>query len=378
MQFDEFNKDKRAAERNTECFKTIFIETVFEDSDGRWADVKEELQAAAEEAGVDLVERTEDDAEILAAYDTFQQEKELRAIRSSLSVFTYNKDDYGKDDSKSTSPTLRARELNDHEIDRAMLETPSKIKKTKKLPKQEYKASSASAAPRGNHVRCALPLNLFFRYTDDQSFGYNSPNLMRAGLYRDIEMEVPEPPEIGDTAFDVHAANHLNRKKIPTPMISVSNSLMWVLRKANLSRKWANATNGRIAVIDPRYLKKTYHVSDFIKGLCKRQPMIPAAHRYGGHYDILVWAEIPSNAIVNTIDYIELLRAATIPRHIHTHFRLDIVCRQNMKSLMYGIKFAVACDEEYEQAVHDFARIVLGSGANDDLTERFVDNVSID
>ncbi|KAK6541972.1 hypothetical protein TWF694_007745 [Orbilia ellipsospora] len=363
MQFNEFIN--KAKERNLRTFKEVFIDTPFTDPEMQWFDVKEELLAASEGAGVQLKPRDKDDEDVLKAYEDIKQTQMAERMRLSLSEFIHTP---GK------SPVVISLVASDSEED-SEPDTPCKVPSMKR--KSECLKSKPEKA-QTRHRRSILPKNILFRYWDDESYGYNSPDLIRAGLFRDPSQPIPDPPEVDTPEFDKHAANHINRKKIPTPMISTSNSLMWVLRKAGLSRRWFNATNPRIAIIDPRYLKSMFQVSDLIAGLCKREDMIEAAHRYGGHYDILVWGEIPKEAIVNIVDYLELLRATTVSRQIHTHFRMDIVSRPKIKSVIFGMKFAVACAEELKEAVEGFANIVLGPAAEADIKDRFAKNVGID
>ncbi|KAF3919468.1 hypothetical protein ABW21_db0206532 [Orbilia brochopaga] len=369
MQFNEFFVKRK--EKNLKIFRDVFIQTPFDDPEGKWARGKEELLAAAEGAGVELLARSEDDKEIIKAYEEVKKQEEVERMRSMLSAFVRKQPE---------SPTLPPEDLEDDEIEPGMLFTPSKIRKSSafELKKRKFGAlSERSEAPKYKNRCYALPKHILFRYWDDESFGYNSNTLIRAGLFRDISEPVPEAPEMDTPDFDKHAANHINREKIPTPMISTSNSLMWVLRKAALSRR--TATNPRIAVIEPAYLKKTFEVNEFISGLCKRQKMIKAAHKYGGHYDILVWGEIPKEAIVNVMGYFELLRATGVPRHIHVNFRLDIVSRPNIRGVVFGMKFAVVCAEELPRALSDFADIMLvGASAEGDLKARFMENAGID
>ncbi|RVD83165.1 uncharacterized protein DFL_007564 [Arthrobotrys flagrans] len=359
---------------NLKFFKDIFIDTPFTDPEGKWNAVKEELMAAAESAGVDLVPRERDDDEVIKTYREGKKKQEILRARERLSAFLHTtpvKSPLFLTDDSSSS-------YDGNEAPDTPCKVPSKYSSESKKHKFMSLHDKAEIPTRNNGQRLALSTDILFRYSDGESFGYNSDTLVRAGFFRDISQPVPEPLEMNSPEFDKHAANHLNREKIPTPMISTSNSLMWVLRKAALSRRWISATYPRITIIDPRYLKKTYRASEFIKGLCKRQPMIPAAHRYGGHYDILVWAEIPKEAIINVIDYFELLHATSVPRHIHVHVRMDIVSRVKMNSVIYGMKFAVACSEEIERAVEDFSVIMLGEAVGTDLRDKFITNVSID
>ncbi|KAK6511730.1 hypothetical protein TWF481_000636 [Arthrobotrys musiformis] len=374
MQFDQFFTNERS--RNLKFFKDVFIDTSFTDPQGKFNAIKEELTAAAESTGVNLVPRERDDDEVIKIYREVRKKQEILRARERLSAFVHT--------TPVKSPLFITDSSSDSD-DQKVPDTPSKSssKYSTESKKRKFMALYENPQPPQNRNtngrKPTLPTNILFRYSDRESYGYNSSTLIRAGLFRDdITTPIPPPLEVNTPEFDTHAANHLNREKIPTPLISTSNSLMWVLRKAALSRRWTNATDPRITVIDPAYLQKTYRASDFISGLCKRRPMIPAAHRYGGHYDILVWGEIPEKAIVNVIDYIELLRATSIPRHIHVHFRMDIVSRVKINSVIYGMKFAVACSEEVDRAVEDFARIMLGGGWGEDLRERFATNVCLD
>ncbi|KAK6529399.1 hypothetical protein TWF281_008575 [Arthrobotrys megalospora] len=372
MQFDQYFTNER--DRNLKIFKDIFIDTSFTDPEGKWNAIKEELAAAAESARIDLVPRERDDELVVKAYKDVRKKQELLRARERLSAFVHT--------TPAKSPIFLTDHSSSSEDGDESPDTPCKVplKYTSESKKRKFMAlnEETEVPKRSDGRKLKLSTDILFRYSDDASFGYNSDILVRAGLFRDISQEVPEPLEMNSPEFDKHAANHLNREKIPTPMISTSNSLMWVLRKAALSRRWTSATNPRITIVDPRCLKKTYRASDFITGLCKRQPMIPAAHRYGGHYDILVWAEIPENAIINVIDYFELLRATSVPRHIHIHFRIDIVSRVKIRSVIYGMKFAVACSEEIERAVEEFAIIMLGKAVETDLRDKLITSVGID
>ncbi|GAM84015.1 hypothetical protein ANO11243_020060 [Dothideomycetidae sp. 11243] len=102
--------------------------------------------------------------------------------------------------------------------------------------------------------------------------------------------------------------NHLNRRKYqPTPFVSVSSNLHWVMTAAAIKHKRGESM--RITIIDAKIAAGTdgaraYHVHPFYSQLRERGAYDDLGKMmYRGKYEFLVWAHIPKSAIVGDFAY---------------------------------------------------------------------------
>lgn len=94
----------------------------------------------------------------------------------------------------------------------------------------------------------------------------------------------------------------------PSPFISTTNLLVWVLRKA---LKLADPT-AHISVIDTSKMnpRSIYYVPPFYDALKRKRPFFKGGFNYRGTHEHLVWNEIPEAAMVRTFSMAELAEFA--------------------------------------------------------------------
>ncbi|KAK3617377.1 hypothetical protein LTR56_025321 [Elasticomyces elasticus] len=173
---------------------------------------------------------------------------------------------------------------------------------------------------------------LFFRYWNDKSFGSNSENGFIAGRFEENNVVGP-PPKSTDLRWE-DLEIHIGDKKRHSPYISVSNCLLWLLRKA-LKETNAGARGGKIALISVDALDRNviYHLPPFHRQLTKRFPFLSGKWRYVGTQEFIVWHEIPKEAIISTFSVDSLAEACDrIPR-LHDLMRMEIIAgRTDLKT----------------------------------------------
>jgi hypothetical protein len=108
--------------------------------------------------------------------------------------------------------------------------------------------------------------------------------------------------------------------------------------------------------------------------------MIQAARVYSGQYDILVWNDIPPEAIVNCFPVVEFTKAVTSSLATHLYFRLDLIQKSyRMPSVAKRMASAKACKELEGSALSEFSLFALAKKARDrEIVAKFVEQVRID
>nr|POE77372.1 hypothetical protein CFP56_09019 [Quercus suber] len=172
---------------------------------------------------------------------------------------------------------------------------------------------------------------LLFRYWHNKSSGFNSATEgFIAGRYMFTNVMPPTPPQCEEFKEWSDVFSHLNGDEIASPYVSVSNSFAWICRQA-LGQSERGQTNIRITVIDASTLdrEKVFHAKPYHKEIRKKYAFTDGAHRYPATYELLVWHEIPQQAILGTFTIQDLLSLETKDASIATALRLQELSEQN-------------------------------------------------
>lgn len=136
----------------------------------------------------------------------------------------------------------------------------------------------------------------------------------------------PRGPPTCDAIEWNDIAQHLNNAGIdqtgvPSPWVSTSNLLIWVLRMAI---KRADPS-GRISVIDTSKLdhRAIFHVLPFYNELKKKRPFTKGGFNYRGSHEHLVWHKVPAEAVVKTFSLSQLTSFAAESKALERLLRLD-------------------------------------------------------
>ncbi|KAH8196837.1 hypothetical protein TruAng_009007 [Truncatella angustata] len=144
----------------------------------------------------------------------------------------------------------------------------------------------------------------------------------RMALDGDVTARLTKGSFPSDERLREYLKQHENRdSKVPTPFISVTPSLSWVMSLCSFHDDPEDRPNVRILIIDPRSLES---------GSCCN---LKALHEYispGGDFtryksEFLIWKRIPSRAIVSTWQW-EDIRSNVI---FGTHIPIDFPQMQN-------------------------------------------------
>lgn len=163
---------------------------------------------------------------------------------------------------------------------------------------------------------------LLFRTFTTKSQGLNSQKGFVCGRFANARMIPSKPPVLPDwndilehldpsktplkcsKCSKDKCCNKTLVQKIPSPYISVSSDLIWVIRKMI-----AQGENSNVSVIDTSALdpQSVYYVPPFQQELARKHVFHGREHRYKGYSEHLVWNEIPGSAIIKTFSYQELV-----------------------------------------------------------------------
>jgi hypothetical protein len=148
-----------------------------------------------------------------------------------------------------------------------------------------------------NEAHPPLP-GLFFRYwtKDSTEPSHNSDAGFVARKYfgRVTVQQSPAPCNVLDwTDIFYHIDRIGIEMEFESPYISVSNSLIWILRLA-LREAIDGHANGMVSVIDPELVgrKRCFYVPPFHRELKKRYQFTSGSWRYQGTHEWVVWKEV--------------------------------------------------------------------------------------
>jgi hypothetical protein len=136
---------------------------------------------------------------------------------------------------------------------------------------------------------------LLFRYFDIESHGINMPDTPEGficGRFKDSYVDVRPAPLNADIEWN-DMAWHLDHTPNSSPYVSMSNSGVWVVRKAMISARTPRkdgeegSKGGRISVIDTSFLQASnvYWVPPFHKSLSMKKPFHKGGFNYMGSHE---------------------------------------------------------------------------------------------
>ena len=187
-----------------------------------------------------------------------------------------------------------------------------------------------------------LPRFLFRAFTAE-SQGLNSPNGFVCGRYAGARVPPPGPPGYPDLNEILEhldpskmllkcskcqkagkCCNKTLHQKIPSPYISTSSDLIWVIRKMI-----SQGEESYISVIDTSTLDplSVFYVPPYQRELARKQLFHGREHRYKGYSEHLIYHEIPGSAIVETFSYQEFIAFSESGRLTRETLRLpELTC----------------------------------------------------
>ncbi|KAK4990131.1 hypothetical protein LTR50_002761 [Elasticomyces elasticus] len=284
-------------QKTNEAWRAVFLESAAPDGVARWENELAELRLTARTVDVELVfnNGTTVAVTVTATVAAGRPRPKKRTLKQA------------KLGTKSNPKPKKVKSLTDV----LSLEPPAIPERL--LPTEEARKNSAPTK------------GLLYRFYDEKSQGTNSPTGFRAGAFANMKGTLPRPLSITEPYLTSPCAeNHLNKNESPSPFISVTNSLVWIIRQMRQSP--GQKTNPRFAVIDAAIVAEDdgiYHVPLFHKGLCFQKVFDKGAWRCYGTHDWLVWAHIPQRAILHTVDMKDLDGLVAADRSVHDLVRLQ-------------------------------------------------------
>ncbi|PKY02534.1 hypothetical protein P168DRAFT_305826 [Aspergillus campestris IBT 28561] len=155
---------------------------------------------------------------------------------------------------------------------------------------------------------------VLYRWSNVDSQGVNSKKLFLAGLFADgVDYFSPEQLEQGE--FDNFVKTHVSIEKSPTPFISTFTSML-----APLHRALRNQEGAMISIIDTTKLQSPVFSA---RDLVRRLKINIRGYHGGGEY--LIWAKVPSAAIVCSYKASTLLKIANEVADIGSILQLETI-----------------------------------------------------
>ncbi|PLN84556.1 hypothetical protein BDW42DRAFT_35259 [Aspergillus taichungensis] len=155
---------------------------------------------------------------------------------------------------------------------------------------------------------------VLYRWSNVDSQGVNSKKLFFAGLFGDGVDYFP-PEQLQQSEFDAFVKTHISIEKSPTPFISTFTSML-----APLHRALRNQEGAMISIIDTSKLQTPVFSA---RDLVKRLKINIRGYHGGGEY--LIWAKVPSPAIVCSYKASTLLEIAKAVDDIGSILQLDTI-----------------------------------------------------
>ncbi|MCJ1380617.1 hypothetical protein MMC17_003725 [Xylographa soralifera] len=313
------------------AWREVYLETAFLDPHGCWSATRSDLLATASDIGINLSRKsTEDKVKILDnAGARLNKNKAKRKIQDNSdwdSITEYEGDTEQEDPLRALSKMTRL----------GLLTPNSGSKRSKFYHSLSTMSPLGSLVPsrcndipfytEGNgpptlpSTPCKSPLHknkigstwtkrilsfkndMVFRFYDSNSQGINSATGFLAG---DLERTPITQPGLFSKAFLGPAENHLRRFHVPTPFISVWDSLLPALHRGLRSDAYSSG-NAYVAIIDAEQLN-IGHSSEYAKAIRVREIVHELKRcgryldmRYWGSSEYLVYREIPQSAVLTT------------------------------------------------------------------------------
>ncbi|KAF2719109.1 hypothetical protein K431DRAFT_273260 [Polychaeton citri CBS 116435] len=236
--------------------------------------------------------------------------------------------------------------------------------------REQANASPEPVSPERAHPP-ASPL--LFRCWDQFSHGQNSVQGFLAGrfIYNNYIDGAPESTEI--SISDVE--NHVGNQPIGSPFISCCTGLAWTLRKAFKEMAKGRASM-RVTVIDSSKIdpRRIYHLTPYHNELKKKYLLNNGAWHYGGQLEHLVWAEIPRDAIIHTIQLQQLLKLSSQTPALNQLLRLSelylggtsskVIVGPHIEHIVsnivhgWGLQIRARTTQKWAEVASEFARAI--------------------
>ena len=142
---------------------------------------------------------------------------------------------------------------------------------------------------------------LLYRTYCKKNAGINQPTVFVAGQFTQLIGDIPQPISTSHSLFQAMLENHVNKRKILGPFISLTDSLLWAVFLASKSPEDAH-----VAVIETKNLRSIYPISDYMQGI----PLELRHRKYKGTCEYLVWGKMSGSAIRGDFTFLSLNKAA--------------------------------------------------------------------
>ena len=182
-----------------------------------------------------------------------------------------------------SSPILNMEETHTTAFTSTM--TPLRI--SSNVPITPISLAHGESTPTSQQNSGLVPSLLYRTYTTENA-GINRPDIFVAGQFAQLRSQLPEAPPTYSSLYQSNMENHINRRTIPSPFISLTDSLLWAVFLAS-----KNPKKSHISVIETAHLENVSPVISFIKDI----PLDPCHRRYRGSSEYLAWGKIAKSAI---------------------------------------------------------------------------------
>ena len=142
---------------------------------------------------------------------------------------------------------------------------------------------------------------LLYRTYCTKNAGINESTVFVAGQFTQLIGDIPQPIPPSHSLFQTMLENHVNKRRILGPFISLTDSLLWATFIASKSPE-----DARVAVIETENLGRVYPISDYMQGI----PLEFRHRKYKGTCEYLVWGKISGSAIRGVFSFSSLNKIA--------------------------------------------------------------------
>ena len=310
---------------NSQAWCAVFSKPDFLDECGQWEATRKDLVAIAESIGINLVRRTADiAASILSGTGTLKKRlrNKPRPERSDTpeSYMTWLEDE--SEIEIRTSSKRRRLQL----ITPPTSPESGRLSRLQKPELFSYHPATFHTPTRSDILRAKWAGLVGWRFFDDDSYGFNSPNGFLAGYFIHNKNHDLEFPDTQTELFQKTVYTHLLPEPKPSAWISV-----WKNMLPSLHRCLRSAKNANIAFIDLDYIGRCqqglHHAQDAIAktAMYGRELKSGYKYRYNGKGEFIVWREIKKEAILTTVSREALDSYLALHTDLQNILRLDSV-----------------------------------------------------
>ncbi|KAF7715065.1 Uncharacterized protein PECH_003535 [Penicillium ucsense] len=162
------------------------------------------------------------------------------------------------------------------------------------------------------------PPELLYRWSNNDSQGINTGNLLVAGLFVKNYPQIPSPYQCSIDEFLRLFKVHVTRKKVPTPFISA-----FARPIAPLHRALRNGHQAKITLIDTCIMPSLQGYVLSAQPLAQITDTI--VDRWKGYGEYAIWGSIPREAIVTTFSLADIEKIARDDPEVRQFLQLDLI-----------------------------------------------------